>query len=253
MFSYQRIHLGLILAASLNSLFRPRTAQLARSPFAHARAGASQRAPTQRLRSVHTTHGAVMAFPCACDSDSLSCTCRRLRHRRSETLLCGRHRFHYSLSMIRHQRQLTRIRSLSRRTRRAVAARVFAHLLGAERERRPPSCSFRCHLDAARSWLSMLRRLSRSQLQGSLRRAAKARRSRTSAVSDRRADGKLAISRRHPPLAAVFATRPPPASWAGSPRTRAAPRPELTADGWPARVSRGWVRLGLGFPVEERW
>ena len=159
--------------------------------------------------------------------------------------------FTASLSKIRHQRQLTRIRSLSRRTRRAVAARVFAHLLGAERERRPPSCSFRCHLDAARSRLSMLRRLSRSQLQGSLRRAAKARRSRTSAVSDRRADGKLAISRRHPPLAAVFATRPPPASWAGSPRTRAAPRPEQTADGWPARVSRGWVRLGLGFPVEE--
>ena len=96
----------------------------------------------------------------------------------------------------------------------------------------------------------MLRRLSRSQLQGSLRRAAKARRSRTSAVSDRRADGKLALSRRHPPLAAVFATRPPPASWAGSPRTRAAPRPEQTADGWPARVGRCWVRLGLGFP---RW
>ena len=44
---------------------------------------------------------------------------------------------------------------------------------------------------------------------------------------------------------------PIPASWAGSPRTRAAPRPEQTADGWPARVSRGWVRLGLGFPVEE--
>ena len=64
----------------------------------------------------------------------------------AETLLCGRHRFHCLALQIRHQRQLTRIRSLSRRTRRAVAARVFAHLLGAERERRPPSFSFRCHL-----------------------------------------------------------------------------------------------------------
>ena len=74
-------------------LFRSRTAQLARSPFAHARAGASQRAPTQRLRSVHTTHCVAMAFPCACDGLALL-------HLPPPSpppvpkLLCGRHRTH---------------------------------------------------------------------------------------------------------------------------------------------------------------
>ena len=74
-------------------LFRSRTAQLARLPFAHARAGASQRAPTQRLRSVHTTHCVAMAFPCACDGLALL-------HLPPPSpppvpkLLCGRHRTH---------------------------------------------------------------------------------------------------------------------------------------------------------------
>ena len=67
-----------------------------RFPFAHARAGASQRAPTQRLRSVHTTHCVhcvAMAFPCACDGLALL-------HLPPPSpppvpkLLCGRHRTH---------------------------------------------------------------------------------------------------------------------------------------------------------------
>ena len=109
------------------------------SQSAHARAGASQRAPTQHLRTVHTTHCVAIAVPCACDSGSLSSTCRRLRHRLPK--LCSAAAIARTAS-IRHQRHLTRIRSLSRRTRRAVAARVFAHLLGAERERRPPLVFF---------------------------------------------------------------------------------------------------------------
>ena len=99
----------------------------------------------------------------------------------------------------------------------------------------------------------MLRRLSRSQRHHPLRRAAKARRSLASAVADRRADGKNAFD----PAAtlhltaAVFATRPPPASSAGSPRTRGALERPKHKD---CRVSLGLARvvLRLGLEVAHR-
>ena len=97
-------------------LFRSRTAQLARSPFAHARAGASQRAPTQRLRSVHTTHCVAMAFPCACDGLALLHLPPPSPPPVPKLCSAAAIAFTASASMIRPQRHLTRIRSLSRRT-----------------------------------------------------------------------------------------------------------------------------------------
>jgi hypothetical protein len=184
-------------------------------------------------------------------TDSLSCTCRRPRHRRFRNCSAAAIALTASLCRTRHQRHLTRTRSLSL-TLRAVAARVFAHRLGA------PAASLVLfslsrHLDTARSRLSMLRRLSRSQRHHPLRRAAKARRSLASAVADRRADGKNAFD----PAAtlhltaAVFATRPPPASSAGSPRPRGALERPKHKD---CRVSLGLARvvLRLGLEVAHR-
>ena len=123
-------------------LFRSRTAQLARSPFAHARAGASQRAPTQRLRSVHTTHCVAMAFPCACDGLALLHLPPPSPPPVPKLCSAAAIALTASLCRTRHQRHLTRTRSLSL-TLRAVAARVFAHRLGAPAAL---SCSFRCHV-----------------------------------------------------------------------------------------------------------
>ena len=184
-------------------------------------------------------------------TDSLSCTCRRPRHRRFRNCSAAAIALTASLCRSRHQRHLTRTRSLSL-TLRAVAARVFAHRLGAPADSLV-LFSLSRHVDTARSRLSMLRRLSRSQRHHPLRRAAKARRSLASAVADRRADGKNAFD----PAAtlhltaAVFATRPPPASSAGSPRTRGALERPKHKD---CRVSLGLARvvLRLGLEVAHR-
>lgn len=192
-----------------------------------------------------------MAFPCACDGLALLHLPPPSPPPVPKLCSAAAIALTASLCRSRHQRHLTRTRSLSL-TLRAVAARVFAHRLGA------PAASLVLfslsrHLDTARSRLSMLRRLSRSQRHHPLRRAAKARRSLASAVADRRADGKNAFD----PAAtlhltaAVFATRPPPASSAGSPRTRGALERPKHKD---CRVSLGLARvvLRLGLEVAHR-
>ena len=213
-----------------------RTAQLLGSQSAHARAGASQRAPTQHLRTVHTTHCVAIAVPCACDSGSLSSTCRRLRHRLPK--LCSAAAIARTAS-IRHQRHLTRIRSLSRRTRRAVAARVFAHLLGAERA----SAASRVLFPATSTPRGRGYRCCAGPLGRSLTTRC-AEQQRRGAASHRRWPTALPTESFVPPPPSISpppsSPRPPPASRAGSPRTSLSSASSERPPGI-VRVSQGCV------------
>ena len=228
-----------------------RTAQLARSPVAHARAGVSQRAPTQRLRTFHTTHSVAIA--------SSVCVQLKLAFLLSPSPspppspLSPRIASPFSHSLPRHARQQctnARFLSLPRLTPRDVVTRFFASTWSGERA--SPSLLFplppRCRDALTPSSLG------RSSI-ARCTKGAMARRQHRIGVADRcHARPSPAAISTSLAAATVFAT--PPASPASTPPAllvlaTLAVLNRQRRDGRLGLAKVAWVRLGLGLRVEE--
>ena len=213
--------------------FLPATATARSSPFAHARSRSVAACTHATPSHLRTSHCVAIAFPTVCMRLALALLHSPPPSPPSVPKLCSAAAIALTASLSpappdSHPLALTL-------TRRAVAARVFAHLFGAERERRPPSLVL-FSLPPRRRAVATL-----DAVPGSLGRSSKARcaeQQRRGAASHLRWPTAVPTESLPSPatilhLAAVFAARPPPASWAGSPRTLVAlERPERKTVGY---------------------